>query len=76
TLNRVSQQSTAGNQIAQEFNFNVNGDPSDVQIAMMKKAAADGARMGYQQAVDSVVKGQGDLHRAMMTKTNSGRKIR
>ncbi|MCX9990989.1 phage tail tape measure protein [Klebsiella pneumoniae] len=76
TLNRVSQQSTAGNQIAQEFNFNVNGDPSDLQIAMMKKAAADGARMGYQQAVDSVVKGQGDLHRAMMTKTNSGRKIR
>ncbi len=76
TLNRVAQQSTAGNQIAQEFNFNVNGDPSDVQIAMMKKAAADGARMGYQQAVDSVVKGQGDLHRAMMTKTNSGRKIR
>ncbi|HHD1981907.1 TPA: phage tail tape measure protein [Klebsiella pneumoniae] len=76
TLNRVSQQSTAGNQIAQEFNFNVNGDPSDLQIAMMKKAAADGARMGYQQAVESVVKGQGDLHRAMMTKTNSGRKIR
>ncbi|EMX8699666.1 phage tail tape measure protein [Klebsiella michiganensis] len=76
TLNRVSQQSTAGNQIAQEFNFNVNGDPSDVQIAMMKKAAADGARMGYQQAVNSVVKGQGDLHRAMMAKTNSGRKIR
>ena len=76
TLNRVSQQSTSGNQISQEFNFNVNGDPSDVQIAMMKKAAADGARMGYQQAVNSVVKGQGDLHRAMMAKTNSGRKIR
>ncbi|MHB6035411.1 phage tail tape measure protein [Klebsiella quasipneumoniae] len=75
TLNRVAQQSTAGNQIAQEFNFNVNGDPSAAQIAMMKKAAADGARMGYQKAVDSVVKGQGDLHRAMMTKTNAGRKI-
>lgn len=75
TLNRVSQQSNAGNQISQEFSFNVNGDPSAAQIAMMKKAAADGARMGYQKAVDSVVKGQGDLHRAMMTKTNSGRKI-
>lgn len=37
TLNRVAQQSTAGNQIAQEFNFNVNGDPSAAQIAMMKK---------------------------------------
>ncbi|HBR4870977.1 TPA: hypothetical protein L9X06_003612 [Klebsiella pneumoniae] len=76
TLNRVSQESTSGNQISQEFHFNVNGDPSDVQIAMMKKAAADGARMGYQQVVDSVVKGQGNLHRALMTKTNSGRKIR
>ncbi|HHL1461954.1 TPA: phage tail tape measure protein, partial [Klebsiella pneumoniae] len=47
TLNRVAQQSTSGNQISQEFNFNVNGDPSDAQIAMMKKAAADGAKMGY-----------------------------
>ncbi|HHL1462004.1 TPA: phage tail tape measure protein, partial [Klebsiella pneumoniae] len=54
TLNRVAQQSTSGNQISQEFNFNVNGDPSDAQIAMMKKAAADGAKMGYQKAVNSV----------------------
>ncbi|EPA2358682.1 phage tail tape measure protein [Klebsiella pneumoniae] len=75
TLNRVAQQSTSGNQISQEFNFNVNGDPSDAQIAMMKKAAADGAKMGYQKAVNSVITGQGDLHKALMTKTNSGRKI-
>ncbi|HBQ6014894.1 TPA: phage tail tape measure protein, partial [Klebsiella pneumoniae subsp. pneumoniae] len=71
TLNRVAQQSTSGNQISQEFNFNVNGDPSDAQIAMMKKAAADGAKMGYQKAVNSVITGQGDLHKALMTKTNS-----
>ncbi|MEC6910490.1 phage tail tape measure protein [Klebsiella quasipneumoniae] len=75
TLNRVAQQSPSGNQISQEFNFNVNGDPSDAQIAMMKKAAADGAKMGYQKAVNSVITGQGDLHKALMTKTNSGRKI-
>lgn len=75
TLNRVAQQSTSGNQISQEFNFNVNGDPSDAQIAMMKKAAADGAKMGDQKAVNSVITGQGDLHKALMTKTNSGRKI-
>ncbi|HDU2401685.1 phage tail tape measure protein [Klebsiella pneumoniae] len=75
TLNRVALQSTSGNQISQEFNFNVNGDPSDAQIAMMKKAAADGAKMGYQKAVNSVITGQGDLHKALMTKTNSGRKI-
>ncbi|MDD9213388.1 phage tail tape measure protein [Klebsiella quasipneumoniae] len=75
TLNRVAQQSTSGNQISQEFNFNVNGDPSDAQIAMMRKAAADGAKMGYQKAVNSVITGQGDLHKALMTKTNSGRKI-
>ncbi|MEB5699135.1 phage tail tape measure protein [Klebsiella aerogenes] len=75
TLNRVAQQSPSGNQISQEFNFNVNGDPSDAQIAMMKKAAADGAKMGYQKAVNSIITGQGDLHKALMTKTNSGRKI-
>lgn len=75
TLNRVAQQSTSGNQISQEFTFNVNGDPSNAQIAMMKKAAADGAKMGYQKAVNSVITGQGDLHKALMTKTNSGRKI-
>lgn len=75
TLNRVSKQSSSGNQISQEFNFNVNGDPSDAQIAMMKKAAADGAKMGYQKAVNSVITGQGDLHKALMNKTNAGRKI-
>ncbi|WP_334642946.1 phage tail tape measure protein [Klebsiella aerogenes] len=75
TLNRVAQQSPSGNQISQEFNFNVNGDPSNAQIAMMKKAAADGAKMGYQKAVNSIITGQGDLHKALMTKTNSGRKI-
>jgi hypothetical protein len=45
------------------MSFYVNGDPSDAQIAMMKKAASDGAQMGYQKAVQSIATGQGDLHK-------------
>ncbi|MGI9827321.1 hypothetical protein, partial [Riemerella anatipestifer] len=43
TLDRVATQSTGGAIYAPSLSFNVNGDPSDVQIAMMKKAASDGA---------------------------------
>ncbi|HDZ1094470.1 phage tail tape measure protein [Klebsiella pneumoniae] len=75
TLDRVANQSTGGATYAPSMSFYVNGDPSDTQIAMMKKAAYDGALMGYQKAVQSIATGQGDLHRAMMGKTTSGRKI-
>lgn len=75
TLDRVANQSTGGATYAPSMSFYVNGDPSDAQIAMMKKAASDGARMGYQKAVQSIATGQGDLHRALMGKTTSGRKI-
>ncbi|HCD5322103.1 TPA: phage tail tape measure protein [Klebsiella michiganensis] len=76
TLDRVANQSTGGATYAPSMSFYVNGDPSDVQIAMMKKAASDGAQMGYQRAVQSVASGQGDLHKALMGKTNAGRKLR
>ncbi|HAL7570618.1 TPA: phage tail tape measure protein [Escherichia coli] len=75
TLDRVANQSTGGATYAPSMSFYVNGDPSDTQIAMMKKAAYDGAQMGYQKAVQSIATGQGDLHRALMGKTTSGRKI-
>ncbi|HEP0089277.1 TPA: phage tail tape measure protein [Escherichia coli] len=75
TLDRVANQSTGGTTYAPSMSFYVNGDPSDAQIAMMKKAASDGAQMGYQKAVQSIATGQGDLHRALMGKTTSGRKI-
>lgn len=75
TLDRVATQSTGGAIYAPNLSFNVNGDPSDVQIAMMKKAASDGAQMGYQRAVQSIASGQGDLHKALMGKTNAGRKL-
>ncbi|HAX8532669.1 TPA: phage tail tape measure protein [Escherichia coli] len=75
TLDRVANQSTGGATYAPSMRFYVNGDPSDAQIAMMKKAASDGAQMGYQKAVQSIATGQGDLHRALMGKTTSGRKI-
>ncbi|HBY6596280.1 phage tail tape measure protein [Klebsiella pneumoniae] len=75
TLDRVANQSTGGATYAPSMSFYVNGDPSDTQIAMMKKAASDGAQMGYQKAVQSIATGQGDLHKALMAKTTSGRKI-
>lgn len=75
TLDRVANQSTGGATYAPSMSFYVNGDPSDAQIAMMKKAVSDGAQMGYQKAVQSIATGQGDLHRALMGKTTSGRKI-
>lgn len=75
TLDRIANQSTGGATYAPSMSFYVNGDPSDAQIAMMKKAASDGAQMGYQKAVQSIATGQGDLHRALMGKTTSGRKI-
>ncbi|HDS9504626.1 TPA: phage tail tape measure protein [Klebsiella variicola] len=75
TLDRVANQSTGGATYAPSMSFYVNGDPSDAQIAMMKKAASDGAQIGYQKAVQSIATGQGDLHRALMGKTTSGRKI-
>ncbi|HCI7560226.1 TPA: phage tail tape measure protein [Klebsiella pneumoniae] len=75
TLDRVANQSTGGATYAPSMSFYVNGDPSDAQIAMMKKAASEGAQMGYQKAVQSIATGQGDLHRALVGKTTSGRKI-
>ncbi len=75
TLDRVANQSTGGATYAPSMSFYVNGDPSDAQIAMMKKAASDGAQMGYQKAVQSIATGRGDLHKALMGKTTSGRKI-
>ncbi|HFN0857749.1 phage tail tape measure C-terminal domain-containing protein [Klebsiella pneumoniae] len=75
TLDRVANQSTGGATYAPSMSFYVNGDPSDAQIAMMKKAVSDGAQMGYQKAVQSIATGQGDLHKALMGKTTSGRKI-
>ncbi|HBX9960276.1 TPA: phage tail tape measure protein [Klebsiella variicola] len=75
TLDRVANQSTGGATYAPSMSFYVNGDPSDAQIAMMKKATSDGAQMGYQKAVQSIATGQGDLHKALMGKTTSGRKI-
>ncbi|HBR2002786.1 TPA: phage tail tape measure protein [Klebsiella pneumoniae] len=75
TLDRVANQSIGGATYAPSMSFYVNGDPSDAQIAMMKKAASDGAQMGYQKAVQSIATGQGDLHKALMGKTTSGRKI-
>ena len=77
TLDRVANQSTGGGAIySPNINIPINGSPSDATVALVRKAAAEGAERGYRKAVNSVTTGQGDLHRALMVKTNSGRKIR
>lgn len=77
TLDRVANQSTGGGAIySPNINIPINGNPSDATVALVRKAAAEGAERGYRKAVNSVTTGQGDLHRALMVKTNSGRKIR
>ncbi|HHT0359143.1 TPA: phage tail tape measure protein [Klebsiella pneumoniae] len=77
TLDRVANQSTGGGAIySPTINILINGNPSDATVALVRKAAAEGAERGYRKAVNSVTTGQGDLHRALMVKTNSGRKIR
>lgn len=66
TLDRVNQQSTQGANFSPVINMNVNGDPSDTQIAMMKQATADGAKLGYQQAASDLASGKGNISKAMM----------
>ncbi|MCH2031629.1 phage tail tape measure protein [Klebsiella quasipneumoniae] len=76
TLDRVATQSTGGGAIyAPNINIPINGNPSDATIALVHKAADEGAERGYRKAVNSVASGQGDLHKVLMARTNSGRKI-
>ncbi|MTW43730.1 phage tail tape measure protein [Klebsiella sp. JL973] len=76
TLDRVATQSTGRGAIySPTINIPINGNPSDATLALVRKAADEGAERGYRKAVNSVASGQGDLHRALTSKTNSGRKI-
>ncbi|HGL5978118.1 TPA: phage tail tape measure protein [Klebsiella oxytoca] len=76
TLDRVATQSTGSGAIYQPtITIPINGNPSDATLALVRKAADEGAERGYRKAVNSVASGQGDLHRALTSKTNSGRKI-
>ncbi|HBV9860440.1 TPA: phage tail tape measure protein [Klebsiella pneumoniae] len=75
TLDRVANQSTGGAIYSSTINIPINGNPSDATLALVRKAADEGAERGYRKAVNSVASGQGDLHKALMGKTTSGRKI-
>lgn len=76
TLDRVANQSTGGGTIySPTITIPINGNPSDATLALVRKAADEGAERGYLKAVNSVASGQGDLHKALMGKTTSGRKI-
>lgn len=76
TLDRVATQSTGGGTIySPTITIPINGNPSDATLALVRRAADEGAERGYRKAVNSVASGQGDLHKALMGKTTSGRKI-
>ena len=76
TLDRVATQSTGGGTIySPTITIPINGNPSDATLALVRKAADEGAERGYRKAVNSVASGQGDLHKALMGKTTSGRNI-
>ena len=76
TLDRVATQSTGGGTIySPTITIPINGNPSDATLALVRKAADEGAERGYRKAVNSVASGQGYLHKALMGKTTSGRKI-
>lgn len=76
TLDRVANQSTGGGTIySPTITIPINGNPSDATLELVRKAADEGAERGYRKAVNSVASGQGDLHKALMGKTTSGRKI-
>ncbi|MGF4062230.1 phage tail tape measure protein, partial [Klebsiella pneumoniae] len=63
TLDRVANQSTGGGAIySPTINIPINGNPSDATLALVRKAADEGAERGYRKAVNSVASGQGDLH--------------
>ncbi|HHL1429543.1 TPA: phage tail tape measure protein, partial [Klebsiella pneumoniae] len=69
TLDRVANQSTGGGAIySPTINIPINGNPSDATLALVRKAADEGAERGYRKAVNSVASGQGDLHKALMGK--------
>lgn len=75
TLDRVATQSTGGGAVyAPTIPISINGNPSDATIALVRKAAEEGANKGYQKAVNSVVTGTGDLHKALSIKTTAGRR--
>ena len=38
----------------------------DTQIAMMKQATTEGAKLGYQQAASDLASGKGSISKAMM----------
>ncbi|HBR4236707.1 TPA: phage tail tape measure protein, partial [Klebsiella pneumoniae] len=69
TLDRVANQSTGGGALySPTINIPINGNPSDATLALVRKAADEGAERGYRKAVNSVASGQGDLHKALMGK--------
>lgn len=73
TLDRVASQSNgSGSTYAPVQHIQINGNPSDATIALVRQAAKDGADQGYRKAVNSIGTRTGDLHKVLMAQTNAG----
>ncbi|WP_457978054.1 phage tail length tape measure family protein [Ectopseudomonas composti] len=61
-----------GNQITQEIV--INGNPSDQTLALVRQAAADGARMGYQMVSNDLASGRGSVAKGLQAGYSVGRR--
>ncbi|MDJ1652953.1 phage tail length tape measure family protein [Raoultella sp. Ech2A] len=52
----------------------INGNPSDATVMLVKQAARDGAKQGYQQVASDLAKGVGQVHKALTGGYNTGRR--
>ncbi len=52
----------------------INGNPSDTTVMLVQQAARDGAKQGYQQVVNDLAKGVGQVHKALTGGYNTGRR--
>lgn len=54
--------------------FNINGNPDQRTIELMRQAAADGARMGYQRVANDLASGRGPVSKSLSSGYSVGRR--
>lgn len=74
TLDDVRRNQSPGqvSQLTQEIN--INGNPSDQTIALVRQAAADGARMAYQMVSNDLASGRGSVAKGLQAGYSVGRR--
>ncbi|MBK0003361.1 phage tail length tape measure family protein [Erwinia sp. S38] len=52
----------------------INGNPSDATIQLVQQAQREGAKQGYQQVARDLLRGAGEVHKALTGGYNTGRR--